>query len=165
MTRKLRRGKSKVYTSISQVLPKHRGKGRHPGHFQEVAHTEHHMPRIMVYTSATTISATAGCPIFPPRGGRIVATHLNVKGAPSGANLTCDVFIAGATIYDSDKPFILDGELTSGVDANSDLQDEPDHPDPNLAAFAAFEKIEIVPVNVSGATGPLIVQLEIDWED
>ena len=167
MTRKLRRGKSKVYGRPTLVLQKARGKrgGRHDS-FNTEAHADHHLPRILVYTGTSTISTSASCPIYPPRGGRIVSVHLNVNGtAPSGAALTCDVLLAGATIFASDLPSIAVGEMTSGTTGTGNLYDEPRHPGDNLAVFRAFDKLQVQCTAVSSAVGPLVVQLEIDWDD
>jgi len=166
MTRKLRRGKSKVYTPTPQVLPRYRGKGQREEQFLDTAHEDHHLPRILVYTSAATLSTTASTPIRPPRGGRIVAVHLNVAGAPSGANFKHDTLIAGATIFpDGDLPEILDGEVTSGHDSSSEVLDDPRHPGDMDGAFNAFDAIQSKCDTISSATGPLVVQYEIDWED
>jgi hypothetical protein len=133
--------------------------------FNVAAHEDSHLPRILVYTSKATLSTDASTGITPPRGGRIVAGHANVAGAPSGGNLTVDVKVGGTSVMDSQYITVLDGETTSGVDSNTELFDEPRTIGEMSATFRAFESIQVQIVAINGATGPMVVQLEIDWED
>lgn len=133
--------------------------------FNVEAHAASHMPRILVYTSPSTISTDTSVPITPPRGGKIVAVHLNVKVAPT-STMEVDVLIGGTSIFDTKFAEITNGELSSGLNDAGDYDEDARHPgDPGAATFRAFEKIEIDVITVAAATGPLVVQLEIDWED
>ena len=131
--------------------------------FSLEAHSAAHLPRILVYTSQATLVTTASTPIYPPRGGRIVAIHANVAAAPT-SDMTIDVLIAGESILNSDYVTILSGEVTTSF-ASSAMLFDPRIADSNLGSFKAFEKLQVQVVSISAATGPLVMQLEIDWAD
>jgi hypothetical protein len=145
--------------------------GRKPGkalggtEFNIQAHREAHLPRIMVYSSKATLSTTASSPIYPPRGGRIAAVHGNVTGT-GASDTTIDVLIGGSSIFPAAAgyPTIVAGQMSTGL-SGGDLFDEPRIPGDPDALFRAFEKVQIQLIATGGATGPIHVQMEVDWDD
>lgn len=147
--------------------------GRDPGRalrvdpFDLEAHTAAHLPNILVYTSAATLTTDASVPICPPRGGRIVTVHANVKVAPT-STMEIDVLIGATSIFpDGTYVTITNGELTSGLNESGEFDDgDARFPgDVHNATFRAFEAITIDIITIAAATGPLVAQLEIDWDN
>ena len=142
---------------------------RKPGRALEVpefnfaAHQAAHGPHVLIYESATTLSTTASSSLPLIRGGKILAIHAGVEAAPT-SDMTIDALIAGASILNSDYVTILSGETTTSF-ASSAMLFDPRIADSNLGSFKMFEKLQVQIVSVSGATGPLIVLFEIEWED
>jgi hypothetical protein len=97
--------------SMPRVMTRFLDTGREP--VNERAHEEIHSPKIIVYTSESTLTTDTGPPLRMPRGGEITSVRVKLTGAPSGADFKVDLLTTGLTVFGGGFCTVLDGETVS----------------------------------------------------
>jgi hypothetical protein len=104
------------------------------------------------YTTKATLDTVAGLPWYPKRGYRLVSVHVSVTGAPSGAALVWDLKVDGSSAFKntSSRPSIAAGAL------------EGFRTYPEKLYIPAGAKVQVQGITISSATGPLLMEIELD---
>lgn len=81
--------------------------------FNFATHEQLHPPKVVTYTSLTTLDTTAGSRIYPYRGGQLIRARANVQTAPS-STLTWTILKNGVSVF-ATAPTIASGSLYASV--------------------------------------------------
>lgn len=113
------------------------------------AHLAQHSPRILIYTSTSTLTTSVGTPLYPTFPGYLTGIRLNVAGAPS-STLTCDLLLNGSSMFTSGdtKPTIASGALFGYKRVTGKTH------------WGIDDYLQVQLTATGSATGPMVVTME-----